>query len=256
MKSAFALRSILTLGLIIAVPFAVSAQSSESPAFEVASVKPNKFTGVRALRVDPGRLVATRMSLNNLIGEAYSVANFQILGGPSWTNSDVYDVEAKAERSSSKRQLLLMLQSLLADRFKLTIHRETKEIPVYVLVAGKSGSRLKEVPYDEDMAGKGVRLTGNLQLTGRMAAVSQLAKVLSDTVFNGEHLIDRPVLDRTGMAGVYDFTLSWKADKDRVNSDGPSVFSAVQEQLGLKLEAHKSPVEMLAIDRAEKPSEN
>ena len=104
--------------------------------------------------------------------------------------------------------------------------------------------------------GKGVRLSGNLQLTGRMATTSQLTKVLSDIVFNGEHILDRPVLDRTGIIGTYDFTLSWKADKDRADSDGPSIFSAVQEQLGLKLEAQKGAVEMLAIDRADKPSPN
>jgi Protein of unknown function (DUF3738) len=93
--------------------------------------------------------------------------------------------------------------------------------------------------------GKGVRLSGNLQLTGRMVTPSQLTKVLSDTVFNGENILDRPVLDRTGMIGSYDFTLSWKSDKDRADSDGPSIFSAVQEQLGLKLEAQKGAVEML-----------
>ena len=247
---------LLSLWVIIAAPMIAFTQSSKLPAFEAASVKPNNFTATRALRIEPGRLVATRMSLGNLIEEAYGVAGFQILGGPTWSNSDVYDIEAKAEHTTSKAQLLLMLQSLLADRFKLIVHRESKEIPVYTLVVGKSGSKLKEVPYDEEVVGKGVRLSGNLQLTGRMATTSQLTKVLSDTVFNGEHILDRPVLDRTGMIGSYDFTLSWKSDKDRADSDGPSIFSAVQEQLGLKLEAQKGAVEMLAIDHADKPSPN
>jgi uncharacterized protein (TIGR03435 family) len=102
--------------VIIAAPMIAFTQSSELPAFEEASVKPNNFTGTRALRIEPGRLVATRMSLRNLIEEAYGVAGFQILGGPTWRNSDVYDIEAKAEHTTSKAQLLVMLQSLLADR--------------------------------------------------------------------------------------------------------------------------------------------
>ena len=108
---------LLSLWVIIAAPMIAFTQSSELPAFEVASVKPNNFTGTRALHIEPGRLVATRMSLRNLIEEAYGVAGFQILGGPTWSNSDVYDIEAKAEHTTSKAQLLLMLQSLLADRF-------------------------------------------------------------------------------------------------------------------------------------------
>ena len=247
---------LLRLWVIIAAPMIAFTQSSELPAFEVASVKPNNFTGTRALRIEPGRLVATRMSLRNLIEEAYGVAGFQILGGPTWSNSDVYDIEAKAEHPASKAQLLLMLQSLLTERFKLIVHWESKQIPVYTLVVGKSRSKLKEVPYDEEVVGKGVRLSGNLQLTGRMATTSQLTKVLSDTVFNGDHILDRPVLDRTGMIGNYDFTLSWKSDKDRADSADPSIFSAVEEQLGLKLEAQKAAIEMLAIDHADKPSPN
>jgi len=222
-------------------------------AFEVASVKPNKLTGARELRTDPGGLIASRMSLEDLLAAAYGVSRFQITGGPRWISPDLWDVQGKAGEPASRDQLMGMLQTLLAERFKLVLRRETRELAVYRLVIAKNRPALKQVQETDD-PGKGVRLTGMVRLAGRMATTAQLTDAMTNIMFNGEHIVDRPVLDGTGLTGVYDFTLAWTPDFAQPSDPSfPPLFAAVQEQLGLKLEAVKAPVEMLVIDRAEKP---
>ena len=169
--------------------------------------------------------------------------------------SDHYDLAAKAEGEGpiTKDQLQQMLQSLLADRFQLKIHRETKEAPVYDLVVAKNGPKLKEVSSDADGPTGG--LIGNssgMHLTQSKGTMEQLARWLTG---NGA---GRPVFDKTGLTGYYAYTLDWvRADRlPDPDSNIASIFSAVQEQLGLKLESAKALVEMLIVDHAEKPSEN
>ena len=260
-----------------------------APVYEVASIKPNKSSDpTRAIRATPDRLAITNFTLRMLIRTAYGVQDFQISGGPNWLNSENYDVEAKmdssmvdemAKLSPDQRQLqtLHMLQSLLADRFRLALHRETKELPVYALVIGKYGPKFQEAKpgdtYPNGIAGPGGHPLGagallrmeRGKLVGQGVPLSNLVEVLSQ-----ENLVGRTVVNKTGLAGNYDFTLQWTSDESRAstggqqgtenppapNSSGPSLFTAIQEQLGLKLESQKSSVEILVIDHVEKASEN
>jgi uncharacterized protein (TIGR03435 family) len=242
---------------------ATSVFAIAQPAFEVASVRPTApGSGGRSVDYGAGgRFTASGLPLSVLIQEAYGIRGFQLSGGPDWVRSDAFTINAKAETDASEAQIRVMPQELLADRFRLTLHRESKDLSVYLLVIGKNGSKLKEVKLDADTAGPGVRFRGLGRIAGIMATIPQLAAMLSDFRLNGASIVDRPVLDRTGLTGVYDFTLEWGAgeqssDGTAVNPAGSSIFTAVQEQLGLKLEAQKMATEFFVIDRAEKPAEN
>ena len=199
-----------------------------------------------------------------LLKTAYQVEDFQILGAPGWLDSDRFDIEAKAVGDPPRSQVLLMLQSLLADRFKLALHRETRELPVYELMLAKSGPKFKEKPCvgqpgpDNPCGG----FTGSLRgmLVGRVVPTRELAEALAT-------LLNRSVLDKTGLTGNYDFDLNWTPDGATIRGpgdpdapppdpNGPSIFTAVQEQLGLELKSAKGPVEVLVIDHAEKPDAN
>jgi uncharacterized protein (TIGR03435 family) len=224
-----------------------------------------------------------------MIGFAYHVQPFQISGGPGWIESEGYDIEAKVDDSVAAAleklppeqrmdQLRLMLRSLLADRFKLKMSHETKELPIFALVVAKGGPKLTpSAATPEQHAGAngpgGERGPGIMmslgELRGRGMPIHTLAEVLARQPEVGGRL----VLDETGIKGNYDFTLHWAAQGPRAleanagdnqaggngapaDSSGPSIFTAIQEQLGLKLEPTKGPVEMLVIDNIEKPSEN
>jgi uncharacterized protein (TIGR03435 family) len=197
-----------------------------------------------------------------LIEEAYDIRDFQVSGGPDWVNRDQFDITAKAEGDASKAQVRAMLQRLLTERFTLVLRRESKEVNVYTLTVGKAGPKLKEVKLDEDNATRGMRFGGIGRIAGLMATMPQLVVMLSDIKLNGSAILDRPVLDRTGLTGVYDFKLEWSAEEqsaDRAtsaNPAAPSIFTAVQEQLGLKLESTKAPIEFFVIEQAAKPTEN
>jgi bla regulator protein BlaR1 len=275
----------ILIGLVRA-PQSRGAQSQDGPrpSFEVASIKPNNSGDGRiAVMAQPGgRFVATNVPLKLLMRNAYRVQDFQISGGPSWINSDRFDVEAKADGAVNGEQVALMLQSLLEERFKLNIHRETKELPVYALVVGKDGQKLQQTQSDTTAPaalppsgppgerGAGPRrgfMIGRGQLEATAADISQLTTVLSQQV-------GRTVIDKTGLKGLFDFKLKWTPEPGQPNPfglpagpggpdigppidpNGPSIFTAVQEQLGLKLESQRGPVEIIVIDSVDKPSEN
>ncbi len=218
-------------------------------AFEVASIKPSdpEHVGAQIFSPGPGRFTAMTATLKDLVAFAWSVRRFQVSGGPGWLDSAHHDISAKAEGTPSIEGLRSMLGTLLEERFRLKVHRETKELPVYELVAGKirRGPKLREVAS----AGLGLGF-GRGRLNGKGADMATLAKTLSDQ-------LDRVVVDRTGLTGFYEFTLTWTPDEVQGADDsGPSIFSAIQEQLGLKLESATGPVELLVVDRAEKPDAN
>jgi uncharacterized protein (TIGR03435 family) len=215
-----------------------------------------------------GRVSAKATTLKGLIETAYAVKARQISGGPSWLDSERYDIEAKAPSDVPwEPQIRFMLQTLLFERFNLRIHVEARESPIYTLGVGKNGPKLKKaeegacVPGPNGQCGGFVTRIG--QITGRKALISQLADALSG-------IMDRPVVDMTGLTGLYDdVKLEWVPDENqfrdwgvgafsRLVSDpfGPSLFAALQEQLGLRLESNKGPVDIFVIDQAEKPSEN
>jgi uncharacterized protein (TIGR03435 family) len=239
-------------GLLLAVAGWAAAQ--ETASFEVASIKfhPGLIT-MSGGGVKGATLSDTALTLLNLIEDAYGVRRDQISGGPSWISSDHYDVIAKAEGEGTLThdRAMQMLQTLLSDRFQLKLHRETRETPVYDLVLGKNGPKLKE--SSADAKGKNfVSVTGaGMHMEATNGTMEQLARQLSVTA-------GRPVIDKTGLTGFYAYTLDWASANrpPEPDSDTPSMFTAVQEQLGLKLESAKAPVEMLIVDHAEKPSEN
>jgi bla regulator protein blaR1 len=266
-----------------------------APVYEVASIKPNK-SGENMIRMmyTPDGLNLNGGTLDMLIKSAYGVEDNQISGEPGWVKSDRYDIEAKMDGATAQalgkldrdqRRVVAekMLQALLADRFKLVIHRETKELPVYALLVAKNGPKLHESKpgetYPNGMkgidgrpAGAGMMMMrGNGgPLTGQGIPIANLAHILSMQ-------LGRTVIDKTGLTGKYDFTLQWTPDESQgpmmggpgpgpggqgpggappPDTSGPSIFTAIQEQLGLKLESEKGPVEIIVIDHVEKPSEN
>jgi uncharacterized protein (TIGR03435 family) len=244
---------------------AIRAQSQARTEFEVTSVKPNK-SAERRFGITPspgGRLRATNASLKQLINVAYQIPDFRITGNSGWMNTDRFDIEAKAAGDPPREQMQLMLQSLLANRFKLVVHRETKELPTYELQVAKSGPKVKEGKCvgepgpDNPCGGFTASIWGHM--LARAASMSQLSQFLSS-------LQSRVVVDKTGLTGEYDMELTWTPDElltgpgdpgqTPPDPNGPSIFTALQEQLGLHLEPAKGPVEILVIDRAEKPSEN
>lgn len=167
-----------------------------------------------------------------------------------------FDINAKPDRDVTDDRALLMLQTLLADRFKLKFRHETRETQVYTLTVGKNGPKMAAAKPIEN---SGVRLRGFGRVTGISATPLQLAETLSDVRLNGRAFLDRPVLDRTGLGGIYNFTLEWTPDPasgPAPDPAGPSIFTAVQEQLGLKLETARAPVEFMVIEKVERPTAN
>ncbi len=227
--------------------------------FEVASIKP-AAPGTRGYSIAPsagGRLNAKNITLKRLLASAYHVQDFQISGGPNWMDGDRYDIVAKAEgnQNLTERELLEMLKPLLADRFQVAFHWETKQVPRYLLVVGKGGAKVKEVEAD---GAPNLEVRGRRLITSHRAPLSELVEVLS-------WVMGRVVVDQTGLAGVYDYKLEWTPDDlqtrepgaDVVAAEsGTSIFGAIQEQLGLKLDPQKGPVQILVVDKAEKATEN
>jgi uncharacterized protein (TIGR03435 family) len=235
------------LSLVLGMSWTVAAQS-----FEVASIKLHADL-VRSVGVSisGARVTVSAMTLTNLVDYAYDVKFYQVSGGPNWAHSDRWDISAKGEgdRILTRDEVRKMVQVLLADRFQVRLHRETREAAVYALVvAGKGGPKLKESAPDANsiLHMGGTRTT---RITTTKGSMDQLVTQLSA-------ILDRPVLNKTGLTESYDYKLEWAPEGVAAGSDAPSIFTALQEQLGLKLESTKGPIETVVIDRAERPSAN
>jgi uncharacterized protein (TIGR03435 family) len=221
-------------------------QTTESqPAFEVASVKPNPDgRGREQVESSPISLTIRKGTLGFYILWAYDARRDQIVG-PDWLNRERYDIVAKAGGPSTERQLRLMLQTLLAERFKLAFHRETKTLPVYEMLVAKGGARLIESKSGDSANLRAGRLSYEIPHTTLPEFALRLQELGA---------VDYPVVDRTGIEGTFDITLKF-VDGYRPRADaipGGSTFTILEEQLGLKLELRKVPTEILVIDRAEK----
>ena len=230
----------------LAVAIQASSFATQTSRFEVASVKavnPPAGPHVVSLIINHGRLNIEAAELRQIVGLAYAVQRIRVLGGPGWADSDQFDIAAKAENADATRdEIRSMLQALLADRFKLALHRETKEMPAYSLVLAKGGSKLKvAAPDKKSRMADTVGPNGEQQTVLEASPLRLLVNMLANTLGN-------PVVDQTGLDGLYDYTFVWP-------DAGSSLFGSV-DQLGLKLEAKKMPVEVLVIDRAEHPSAN
>ena len=232
-------------------------QAAPAPAFEAASIKPSQdppgsSSGITTTR---GRISARNVTLKRCMRGAYGVEEPHILGGPKWLEDARYDIEARAAGPAGDAELMTMLQSLLAERFKLSLHRETRALSGYALVVGKGG--LKAKPSEPEAGSRTSSRRGSIEAAG--CTMAHLALKLSEVL----HV---PVADFTAIPGEFDFQLKWTSDDLQAAppsatpvpdiASGPSLFEALQEQLGLKLESRKVPAEVLVIDHAEKPSEN
>jgi uncharacterized protein (TIGR03435 family) len=265
-------RRLVAIACLIAVLSAgAMAQSQTVPTkFDVASIKPSAVNDGRfAYRGLPGgALSATGVPLKMLLMEAYNVQAFQISGEPDWVNTARWDIEAKVEGVQgrlSQAQHGAMLRVLLEDRFQLKVRRETREMPIYALVVEKGGSKVTLHTGEPPPPGQGIR-QGRGLFSVKKGGMALLTAQL-------ERQLARVVIDRTGLMGDYDYTLEWTPEAGQggaeslglppqvepvapSDSKGPSLFTALQEQLGLKLESQKGPVEIIVIERVEKPSEN
>ena len=265
-------------GLLVA--FAQTTTSvSKTLEFDVATVKPSapdERNSSMELQLNGG-LRMRNTTLKQLITAAYGLREFQVFGGPSWIGTDHFDIDAKsdapaialdvktmtdAQLKEMDRQFKERLKSLLRERFQLIARMETKDMPIYWLVRAKGGSKLASAG---DMAGSSQRMRIN---RGVMTVVSSPVDSLASSLSN---IVSRPVVNKTGLDGKFDWKLEWAPEpaplQPGLSSDnqaaitppdlsGPSIFTALQEQLGLKLESQKGPAPVLVIDRAEKPSAN
>ena len=290
--------TLLTAACLLVVAQSGAAQSTApkpldaapSTVFEAASIKPQAPSSDGSIRTmvqfpPNGRLTAAGATVKTLICVAYGLSDFQVLGGPNWIEEDRYDVLATPgsaleeqlqkmksdDNTQAKRQ---MLQALLADRFKLILHHDTKELPIYGLVVAKSGSKLQETKPDDanpDAANAPAHPTnkgrmrmsidsGSIEITATGMAMDGLARQLASQLHS-------TVQNNTGLKGIYDFTLrftpddapmdaSGGANASLADNGGTSIFAAVQDQLGLKLESKKGPVEIVVVDHVDKPSDN
>jgi uncharacterized protein (TIGR03435 family) len=280
------LRALVVAGLTLCfhAAFAQTATAPPRPEFEVASIKLNKSDDGRIMLrpARGGRFTATGIPIRFLITEAYRIKDFQLSGAPPWLMSERYDIEAKADGDPSFDTMRVMLQTLLEDRLKLKYHHETKEMAVYDLVVAKPGKLHAaegdcgpppQSPPPPPGAGKlpsppcGGMFMFPGHISGQKVPMSQLVDILSR--FSG-----RIVIDKTDLTGKYDVDLQYTPDPGQfpgppaggappglpplppVDPNGPSLFTAIQEQLGLKLESQKGAVEIMVIDHVERPSEN
>jgi uncharacterized protein (TIGR03435 family) len=241
-------KSLFIAGLLAVV---LAAQSVKS--FDIVSIKPDPDShGLDAGSQPGGRYTARNVPVMFLLTEAFGVKAYQISGAPKWVDDARYDIVAKAGFSGqlTNEQLRPLLQAMLVDRFQMKFHKETKEFPVYSLVAGKSGPKVSA--NNNILVSESLNVSSNhgkATMTGRKVSMSDLAKHLGD-------MAGRTVIDNTGLKGDYDFKLDW-ATSDAVDDALPSVFVAVQEQLGLKLvSVKKAPVEVIVIESIGKATAN
>jgi uncharacterized protein (TIGR03435 family) len=242
--------------------------------FEVTSVKeietmppPSELAGIRAMA--GGAYIGRYVTLKSMIREMYKITDVQIAGGPNWINTARFDITGKAAHPDNIGNFNIMFQNMLADRFKLQFHRETRTLPVWVVTMDKNGSKMKINPSPEQ-SGDPIKLSGagaastSLTFAGSHTNMEYLCWWLG-LVINRFQQVDRPVVDRTGLKGFYDFTLTFEPDpsgrtgpngEPLASFEGSNLAEALREQLGLNLESAKNPVLVFIIDHVEKPSEN
>jgi uncharacterized protein (TIGR03435 family) len=235
------------------------------PVFEVATIKPSQPGAQgRGLTMRGRNVVTINTPVSFLMSFAYGVHPRQVVGGPSWLESENFDITGQPDIQGvpNEQQIRRMVEKLLVDRLKLTFHREKRELSVYALTVGKTGPKLTKNDTNPDgLPGLGFRAPGAMFVVN--ATLANFAATMQMAV------LDRPVVDQTALAGRYDFTLNWTPDETQFGGMGirvpppadaanapPGLFTAIQEQIGLKFESTKAPVDVLVVDRIEKPTEN
>ena len=260
-------RTLLFLAVLLASMLATRAQDKPAeplkpmarnadPSFEVATIKPADPDDTnQGFRLNGHRISIEANSMTSIICFAYSIQNTQIVNAPEWFNEQRWDIDGvpDTEGAPDWKQYRRMLQKLLATRFGLQMHHDKRELSVYALTIGKGGPKLEKSKSDpdalSDSSGHGIGVQQYMKFTNEsMADFAQLIELMG---------ADRPVVDQTNLAGRYDFTLLWTPDQLRATAtDAPGLFTAVQEQLGLKLEATRAPTDVFVIDAATRPTQN
>lgn len=238
-----------------------------SPAFDVSTIKPNDKgeTSMQRLTINARNFVTVASSLDDLIGFAFNVQTKQILGAPEWSNKDRYDINATldTEGMPGDKQLRLAVRKLLEDRFKVKFHKDEKELPAFVLTVAKNGPKLTPTETTGPLPNLGVAPASNgLTLIVHNGLISELCELLQSLI------LDRPVVDETKIPGKFDIAVTFTPDDSQFHGHpppfkkaddveaAPSLFEAVQQKLGLKLESQKAPVPVIVLDHVEKPSAN
>lgn len=241
------MRTLHTLLCASLAACAFGQQAAGTLEFEAASIKPNKSGSNSSHENDSsGQMVAINVTLREYLRIAFGVKDYQI-SGPDWMGSERFDIAGKFPPHTVDNPIEPCLQKLLADRFKLALHRETKDFPVYALVAAKGGPKIQAV---EDQGGHSTNSTRG-HLVGTRITMARLAEFLA-------RQMDRPVVDLTEMKGVYNLTMDWTPDEAAAaDAVAPTLLTALQQQLGLKLQPQKAPIEVLVVDHLERvPVEN
>ena len=245
---------------VVAGPVSPAAAQSQQVSFDVISIKPSKdLTRVDWWNYSDDGMALVNVTAKSLVANAYGVKSDLISGVPGWAESVGFDINAKVVVTGnsprlSRKQIRLMTQSLLSDRFKLVVHPETKEVPIYELTIAKGGPKLKEAKPN-DPSGSGTIAISDGNFVGQGITLARFANVLSDA-------LHRTVVDKTGLTRTYDITMPMSmtglinGGPPPVDEAGPSLFNTIQEQLVLKLNSAKGPGNGLVIDHIEKPSEN
>jgi uncharacterized protein (TIGR03435 family) len=238
------------------ISVAMHAIAVAQPRFDAASIRPTQDRRDESMMVNPGGIIYSRVRLHDVVEAAYGVMSYQV-SGPAWLESDAFDINGRAEGTHSREELMQMLQTLLADRFKLALHREQKELPVYTLLVGKNGPKLRAAEEDGEVSmGPAAGGIGFQRITMTDFASRFLSRLPP---------IGRPVIDKTGLPGRYDFTLSLAPRADAKPDDmkraaleeGFSLFAYALDQIGLRLEAQRAVIDLLVIDHIERvPTEN
>lgn len=250
---------VFALALLAATPTVAQDQSAT---FEVAIVKPTdpSFGGI-LVGFPGGQFSARGFTLRDLIAFAYSMDNRQVIDIPKALENDRWDIQGKlpADTQPNPNVARPMLQALLAERFNLKFHRDTRDMPIYVVTVAKGGHRMKERKANDGGEARRMLFNGP-NVPGRDVSVAMLAEGLQKLV------LDRPIIDKTGLTGNFDFELHWRPEASQfggrggqlasVNEDQPDIFTAMQEQLGLKLEPTKGAADVIVVERASPPSEN
>jgi uncharacterized protein (TIGR03435 family) len=247
---------------LIAGVTSLSAQSGShsAGAFEAASIKPSAAReAAPGFRISNGRFTGRNATVRFMVAIAWGVQNFQVSGGPAWSASDGFDVDAKSpDPKADTNQIRLMLQALLADRFKLAIHHETRESAIYALIVGPGGARI--LPSADQTPGGALGPRGSLRVSAHRLIGTAVPLPLFASVLGQQ--LGRTIVDRTGLSGRFDVDLQWRPADDSTDGSqqadlsSPSIFTAVREQLGLELESTRGSAGFLVIDRVKRPSGN
>ena len=238
------MRWLRVAGKVVLLTFisSIHAQPGVEPAFEVVSVKVNKNGGADGFFPAPGGLRVNNLTLSRMIEYAYGLNHgSQLSGATGWMNSAPYDIDARTKSASTFDDELVMLRAVLSDRFHLRFHRELRQLPMYAMVAAKNGPKLQP---SKEGAPPGRMIVQPGIISGRVSP-GYLASILAAQ-------LRAPVVNQTGISGNFDVTLKYARDDSTRDSDQPSIFIALQEQLGLKLEARKGPVDLLVVEHVEK----